>query len=113
LQSLEVDLEAELSGSEKAFDIVADEKAAYRQATILFAANNRVNVNNRQMAKEVVGGVVEHIANRIFRTAHDAFHPVDRAEIVAAIDPFAAAGPYQNVLGIVGHTDNFVRHHLA
>ena len=65
------------------------------------------------MAKEVVGGVVEHIANRIFRAAHDAFHPVDRAQVVAAIDPFAAAGPNQNVLGVVGHTDNFVRHHLA
>ena len=45
--------------------------------------------------------------------AHDALHAVDGAQVVAAVDAFAAAGADQNVLGVVGHADDFVGHDLA
>ena len=66
-----------------------------------------------RLPQEAVGGVVEHGAHRILGAAHDALHAVDRAEVVAAIDAFAAARADQNVLGVVGHADHFMRHDLA
>ena len=45
--------------------------------------------------------------------AHDALHAVDRAQVVAAVDAFAAAGADEDVLGEVGHADDFVGHDLA
>ena len=45
--------------------------------------------------------------------AHDALHAVDGAQIVAAVDAFAAACADQNVLGVVGHADDFMGHDLA
>ena len=63
--------------------------------------------------QEMIGGVVEHVAHGIVGAAHDALHAVDGAQIVAAVDAFAAAGADENVLVVVGHADDFMRHDLA
>ena len=60
----------------------------------------------------MVGRVIEHVAHRIFRAAHDSFHSVNRAQIVASIDPFAASRAHQNILVVIRHPDHFMRHHL-
>ena len=65
------------------------------------------------MPQEAIGCIVEHRAHRIFGAAHDALHAVDGAQVVAAVDAFAAAGADENVLVVVGHADHFMRHHLA
>jgi hypothetical protein len=65
------------------------------------------------MLEEVIGGVVEHVAHGIDGAAHDPLHPVDSAQIVAAIDAVAASRAHQNVLVVVGHADHFMGHDLA
>ena len=52
--------------------------------------------------------VVEHPPDRRIGAAHHPFHAVDGAEIVALVDPFDAAGTDEDVLVVVGHTDDFV-----
>src|ERR1700748_1080794 len=65
------------------------------------------------MLQEAIGCVVENGADRILGTAHDALHAIDSAEIMAAVDSFASAGPDKNVLVVIAHADHFMRHHLA
>src|SRR5581483_252211 len=110
---LEVDLEAQFSCLEEALDIISNVEAAHGESAAGLAADDRLHINDRQMAKELVRSMVEHGAHRILCAAHNAFHAVDSAEIVAAVDAFTAAGAYENVLGVVGHADYFMRHDLA
>ena len=113
VEHFEIDLEAERGGEFEALDIVADEEAAHGESAIGTAADDGEHVDDRQVAEEVVGGVVEDVADWIVGSAHDALHAVDGAEIMAAVDAFAAAGPDQDVLVVVGHADDFVGHDLA
>ena len=75
-------------------------------------ADHRQDVDEGQMLGEVVGGVVEHLADRRIGPAHDALHAVAGAEEVALVDAFRAAGADEDVLIVVGHADDFVRHDL-
>src|ERR1700761_1452451 len=61
----------------------------------------------------MIGSVVEHATDRIVCATEDAFHAVDRAEIMAAVDAFAASGADENVLVVVGHADDFMRNDLT
>ena len=64
---LEVDLETQFGGREEALDVVADKEAAHGQAAVCAAPHNGVHVDDGQMAQEMVGGVVEHVAHGIDR----------------------------------------------
>src|SRR5580704_4916886 len=97
----------------EAFDIVADEEATYSKTTLYIASDDGVHVDDGDVFEEFIGGVVKDFAHRIFRAAHDAFHAVDGAKVVAAIDAFTAAGSDEDVLVVVGHADDFVGHDLA
>src|SRR5215472_11007907 len=113
VKGFEVDLDAELGGAQEALLVVADVKAADGESAIVTAADDRLHVNDGEMAEEALSGVVEHGADGVLRGAHDALHAVDRAEVVAAVDAFAAAGADEDVLVVVGHADDFVRDDLA
>ena len=50
----------------EALDVVADEEAP-RDLARLRRADDRQDVDDRQVLGEVVGGVVEHLADRAYR----------------------------------------------
>ena len=113
VQHFEVDLDGEGRRLQEAFFVVADVEAAEGEATVGFPADYGLHVDDGPMLEEAVGRVIEHGADGILRLAHDALHAVDGAEVMAAVDAFATAGADQNVLVVVGHSDNFMGHHLA
>src|ERR1035438_5978829 len=109
----EVDLEAQFSSSEETLNIVADEEAAHGEASVCLAPDDGLHVDDGQVAQKMVGRVVEHVAHGIDGAAHDSLHAVDGAQVVAAVDAFAATGADEDVLCEVGHADDFMGHDLA
>src|SRR6267378_887587 len=97
----------------EALGIVADEKTAYRKPAIRSASDHGEHVNDGEMPQETIRGVIENVAYRVFGAAHDAFHAINRAQVVAAVDALAASGPHENVFVVIRHADDFVGHDLA
>ena len=67
VDDFEVDLEAEFGGPQEALDIVADVEAAHGKAAVWLASDDGEHIDDGQMAQEVIGGVVEHVAHGIDR----------------------------------------------
>src|SRR5258708_33495642 len=65
------------------------------------------------MPQKTIGGVIENIAHGILRTAHDALHPINRAQVMAAVYALPASGAHENVLVVVRHADDFMGHDLT
>ena len=61
----------------------------------------------------MVRGITQHVAHGIRGAAHDPLHPVDRAQVVAAVDALSASRADQDVLVVVGHADDFMGNDLA
>ena len=97
----------------EALRVVADVDAAHGKASVSREANNGEHVDDGDIAQKAFGGVVEDGADRIFSASHDALHAVDGSEVMAAIDAVRASRADQDVLGVVGHADHFMRHDLA
>src|SRR5258708_13913985 len=97
----------------KALGVVADEKPAHGKSVVSRASDNSEYVDDGQMPQKMIGRVIENIADRILRTAHDALHPINRAQVMAAVYAFSPSGAHQNVLVVVRHADDFMRHDLA
>src|SRR5438270_8069778 len=93
--------------------VVADEKPPHRKPVIRSAPDHCEHVNDGKVPEEPIRGVIEYIAHRVFGATHDSFHAVNRAQIMAAVDALAAAGPYQNVLVVIRHADNFMGDNLT
>src|ERR1700756_1302220 len=110
---LEVHFQAERGGAVKALGIVADEKPAHGQAVVRSAPDDGKHVDNGQMSKKTIGCVIENVAHRIFRTTHDAFHPINRAQVMAAVYALPASRAHKNILVVIGHPDYLMRHDLA
>src|SRR6266403_5323297 len=97
----------------EALGVIADEKAAHRKSVVCRASDNGEYVDDGQMSQKTIGGVIENIAHGILRTAHDALHPINRAQVMAAVYAFSPSGAHQNVLVVVRHADDFMRHNLT
>ena len=65
------------------------------------------------LLEKFIAGAVQHPSYRIIRPPHDALHAHHSAQVVAAMNAHRAGGAYQDVLVVVGHADDFVRHDLA
>src|ERR1700730_4471388 len=113
LHRLEVHFQAQRGGAVKALSVVADEKAAHRQPFIRRASDNGEDVHDGQMSQETIRRVIKNVAHGVLSAAHDAFHPVNRAQIMAAVYALSASRAHQNILVVIGHDDNFMRHDLA
>src|SRR6266404_5161818 len=113
VEYLEIDFQAQFGGAMEALGIVADEKAAHGKRTISRASDDGEYVHDGQMSQKAIGSVIENIAYGILRTAHDALHPINRAQIMAAVYAFSPSGAHQNVLVVVRHADDFMRHDLT
>ena len=74
---------------------------------------HRQDIAEGEVRYEVLRGVVKHGTNGRIRAAHDAFHAIESAQHVGRADHPGAAAAHKQVLGLVGHTDHFVGHHLA
>src|SRR5215471_13299865 len=94
-------------------DVVPNVQAAHGRAAVLAAADHGEHINNRDLAQEVIGGVIENAAHGCIRSAHDALHAVDRPQEVTAVDAVTSASPDQDVFVIVRHANYFVWHHLS
>src|SRR5260370_535555 len=110
---LEIDFQAELGGTMEALRVVADEKAAHGQSVVCRASDDGEYVDDGQMPQKTIGGVIENIAHGILRTAHDALHPINRAQVMASVYALPASGAHENVLVVVRHADDFLGHDLA
>src|ERR1035441_10614932 len=82
INDLEVDLEAQFGGQLKAFDVIADVETAHGQRAIFPAPHDGLHIDDRQLLKKVIGGVVEHIAHGIDGAAENALHSIDGAQII-------------------------------
>src|ERR1019366_9916021 len=65
------------------------------------------------MAQEMLGCVVENISDRVYGAAHDPLRSVNGAEVVAAVDSLAPSCADKDVLAVIRHADDFMRHYLA
>ena len=86
VQYLEVHFQAERGGAVKALGIVADEEPANCQAVVRSAPDDGKDVDNGQMSQEAIRRVIEKLAHGILSAAHDALHPINRAQVMAAVD---------------------------
>ena len=80
---------------------------------ILARADDRQHEDHRQLAAEMLLGVVEDAPQGRVGPAHHPFHAVGGADEVALVDARRPAGADEQVLVVVGHADHFVRHDLA
>src|SRR5882724_8561413 len=113
VEYLEVNFQAQRGGAMKALGIIANEQPAHCQSIVRRAPDNGKHIDNGQMSQEAIGRVIENVAHGILSTAHDAFHPINRAQIMAPVYRVAASRANQNVLVVISHTDNLVRDDLA
>src|ERR1700733_3370568 len=95
------------------FGIVSDEKTAYYQALVGRASDYGEYVDNRKMPQKAIGGIIQNIAHWVLGAAHDALDPVNRSQVMTAIDSIAPTGADQNILVVVRHADYFVGDDLA
>src|SRR5271170_8327054 len=86
VQRLKIHFQAELRGTVKALGIVADEKSAHSGPTFASASDNGKHVDDGQVPQETIGRAIEDVAHRILSAAHDALHPINRAQVMAAVD---------------------------
>src|SRR4029077_7625549 len=108
IEYLEIDFQAELGGTMKAFSVIADEKAAHGKSVVCRAADDGEDVDDGQMPQKMIGGVIENVAHGILGTAHDALHPINRAQVVAAVYALSASCANKNVLVVVRHANDFM-----
>src|SRR6202140_216784 len=113
IEYLEIDFQAQLGGTMKAFGVVADEKAAHRKSVVRRASDDGEYIDDGQMPQKTIGGVIENVAHGILRTTHDALHPINRAQVMAAVYALPASSAHQNILVVVRHADDFVGHDLS
>src|ERR1039458_10711959 len=112
VHSLEVHFQTQRGSAMKALDVVAYEKAAHCQPFIRRASDNGEYVDDRQMSQETIGRIIENLAHGILGAAHDALHPINRAQVMAAVYALSASRAHQNILVVIGHANNFMRHNL-
>ena len=113
VEHLKIHLQGQRGGLFKAGGVIAHKQATHGEPAVFAPANHRVNIDDGEMLGEVFGGVIQDAADRRVRPAHHAFHAIGRADVMALVDAFHAAGAYKDVLVVVGHADDFMRHHLA
>ena len=113
IEELDVDLDAELGGQAKALHVIAHEEAAHHQLACLVGANDGQDVDDGDIAEKFIAGPVQDPPHRIIGPPHDPLHAHHRAQVVAAMNAQRAGRAYQDVLVVIGHADDFVRHHLA
>ncbi len=97
----------------EALGIVADEEAANDEFARVVLADHGLYVDDRQILGEVIAGVVQHAAHGRVGAAHHAFHTVDGAEEVAAVNADGATGADEDVLVVVRHANDFMRNDLS
>src|SRR5258708_34781903 len=95
----------------KALGVVADEKPAHGKSVVSRASDNSEYVDDGQMPQKMIGRVIENIADRILRTAHDALHPINRAQVMAAVYAFSPSGAHKNILVGTGGRESIYRSH--
>src|SRR5215813_1775370 len=95
------------------FVVITDEESTHRRVATCSERDNRQRIDDRHVHKKFLRSVIQHAAHRRIRTAHDAFHPVNRTKIMTAINALRAASAHQHVLVVIRHADDFMGHDLA
>ena len=73
----------------------------------------RQDVAQRHRAEKMLLGIVEYLSDGGVIPAHYPLHTVERAEHVRAVYHRAAAAADEDVLRVVCHADDLVRHDLT
>src|SRR5882757_11296066 len=94
----EVGFETELRGFLKTLGVITDEESSGGQSPVFTSPHDGQDVYNRQVLDEMARGIVQDSAHRIVGPPHDAFHAVDSAQKMAAVDTVRPAGADKNVL---------------
>src|ERR1035438_3595843 len=113
VEHLEINLERERRGLVEAGNVVAHVETAHAQFAVVATPHHRVDIDDGQMFREMFGSVVENAPHRRVRASHHPFHAVGGADEMAFVDAFLAAGAHEDVLVVIGHTDDFVWDDLA
>ncbi len=113
IHHFEVHLEAEGGGQFETFGVVTYVKTANYELSVGVLADHGLHVDDRHVLGEVFACVVQDATDRRVGAPHHALHAVDRAQEVTAVDADRAAGADEDVLVVVGHTDDFVGNDLA
>src|ERR1700734_1399150 len=65
------------------------------------------------MSQKTLIRIIQNITHGVLGATHDALHPIDRSQVMAAVYAVAASRAAQNILVVIGHADDLVRHDLA
>ena len=95
----------------QAASFLADEQPMHDALAFRRSADGQ-NEQNRAFVQEMLHAVVEDFAYRRMVFSHHALHAVDRADHMGFVDHVAAADAYKEVLRVVRHADDLVRHNL-
>src|SRR5262249_17435303 len=97
----------------EALHIVTDVQSADYYVASFVLTQNCQGIDDRHVLGEMVRSVIQNAAHGGIGAAHNPFHAVNGAQVVALINSFRAAGADEDILVVVGHADDFVRHYLA
>ena len=70
-------------------------------------------IAKRQALQEMLLRVIEHLADGRKIASENPLQAVKRAEHVAGVDHRAPAAADEEILAVIGHADDLVRHDLA
>ena len=112
LYKIDIFLLRQLNCLGQAFASLPDKQAMGADAARRSSSHGQ-HEENGALAQEMLHRVVKQLAHRCVIPAHHPFHAVYCAHHVTFIDHVAAAHAYKQVFGMVGHTDDLMRHHLT
>jgi len=113
VEHLEVDLPRERGGAVEHLGIVADVQSAHLQPALGVASDHRVDIDDGQVLREMLAGVIQDAADRRVGPPHHAFHAIGGADKMAAVDAVRSPRANEEVFVVVRHADDLVRHDLA
>ena len=82
----EIDFKAEFSRAFKTFNIVADIKAVHHQLAGSVFANDGEHVDDGQIARKLLAGIIENSTDGRIRATHHALHTVNRTKKMGAVN---------------------------
>ena len=96
----------------QATSVLTNEQAVHDALALRCGADSQ-DEQDRTLVQEVFHAVVEDLPHGRMVFSHHTFHTVDRADHVALVDHVAAADADEQVLGVIRHADDLVRHDLT
>ena len=112
LDKIDILLLRQLDRFRQAASVLTNEQAVH-DAFALWGRADGQDEQNRALVQKVLHAIVENLPHGRMVFPHHALHAIDRADHVRFVDHIAAAHADEQVLRVVSHADDLVRHDLT